>query len=125
MRLSALADEYELAVDEGAAQFRSLFENSTPGVAVTNSAFHWTANPTFLTMLDYSPEELQWLTFLDICIDESRDECRKPLHELREGARVHYEETTVPAQRWSVLTGSDILLGGQRLCAPPSQRFLW
>jgi signal transduction histidine kinase len=29
MRLSALADEYELAADEGAAQFRSLFENST------------------------------------------------------------------------------------------------
>ena len=47
MRLSALADEYELAVDEGAAQFRSLFENSTLGVAITNSAFRFlTANPT-------------------------------------------------------------------------------
>ena len=45
-------------------------------------------------MLDYSREELQRLTFLDICIDESRDECRKPLHELREGARVHYEIET-------------------------------
>jgi PAS domain S-box-containing protein len=95
MRLSALADEYELAVDEGAAQFRSLFENSTLGVAITNSAFRFlTANPAFLTMLDYSREELQRLTFLDICIDESRDECRKPLHELREGARVHYEIET-------------------------------
>ena len=78
MRLSALADEYELAVDEGAAQFRSLFENSTLGVAITNSAFRFlTANPAFLTMLDYSREELQRLTFLDICIDESRDEMPK------------------------------------------------
>jgi PAS domain-containing protein len=47
-----LADEYELAVDEGAAQFRSLFENSTLGVAITNSAFRFlTANPVFLTMI--------------------------------------------------------------------------
>jgi PAS domain S-box-containing protein len=52
------------------------------------------ANPAFLTMLGYSSEELQKLSFLDICIDEASDECRVPLRELREGARLHYEIET-------------------------------
>jgi C4-dicarboxylate-specific signal transduction histidine kinase len=34
------------------------------------------------------------LSFLDICIDEDRDECRGPLGELREGERLHYEIET-------------------------------
>src|ERR1043166_2387483 len=95
MRLLALADESELSIDESTGQWGSLFENSTLGVAITNSAFCFlTANPAFLTMLDCSHEELQRLTFLDVCIDDSRDECRKPLYELREGARLHYEFET-------------------------------
>ena len=52
------------------------------------------ANPAFLTMLGYSSEELQKLSFLDICIDEASDECRVPLRELREGERLHYEIET-------------------------------
>jgi PAS domain S-box-containing protein len=73
----------------------SLFENSTLGVAIADSAFRFlTANPAFLAMLGYSNEELQQLSFLDICMDENRDECRVPLHELREGARARYEIET-------------------------------
>ena len=49
---------------------------------------------TFLTMFGYSSEELQQLSFLDICIDEARDECRVPLRELREGVRLQYEIET-------------------------------
>ena len=52
------------------------------------------ANPAFLTTLGYSSEELQQLSFLDICIDEASDECRVPLRELREGVRLHYEIET-------------------------------
>jgi PAS domain-containing protein len=58
-------------------QWRSLFESSTLGVAMIDSGFRFLiANPTFLTMFGYSSEELRQLSFLDICIDEARDECR-------------------------------------------------
>jgi PAS domain S-box-containing protein len=76
-------------------QWRSLFESSTLGVAMIDSRFRFLiANPTFLTMFGYSSEELRQLSFLDICIDEARDECRVPLRELREGARLQYEIET-------------------------------
>ena len=76
-------------------QWRSLFESSTLGVAMIDSGFRFLiANPTFLTMFGYSSEELRQLSFLDICIDEARDECRVPLRELREGVRLQYEIET-------------------------------
>jgi PAS domain S-box-containing protein len=76
-------------------QWRSLFERSTLGVAKLDSEFDFLiANPAFLTMFGYSSEELQQLSFLDICIDEARDECRVPLHELRQGVRLQYEIET-------------------------------
>jgi PAS domain S-box-containing protein len=53
-------------------QWRSLFERSTLGVAMIDSEFHFLiANPAFLAMFGYSSEELQRLSFLDICIDET------------------------------------------------------
>ena len=45
-------------------------------------------------MFGYSSEELQQLSFLDICIDEAGDECRVPLRELRDGVRLEYEVET-------------------------------
>jgi PAS domain S-box-containing protein len=78
-------------VEESTGQ-SSLFKNSTLGIAITNSTFRFlTANPAFLKMLGYSSEELQQQSFLDICTDEDRDECRVALRELREGARLQYE----------------------------------
>ena len=72
-------------------RWRSLFERSTLGVALTNSAFRFIiANSAFLTMLGYSSEELQQLSFLDICVDEVRDETEILLRELREGVRLQY-----------------------------------
>jgi PAS domain S-box-containing protein len=95
MQLFAPTDETASPVKESAEQSSSLFENSTLGVALTNSTFHFrTANPAFSKMLGYSSDELQRLSFLDICIDEDRDECRGPLGELREGERLHYEIET-------------------------------
>jgi PAS domain S-box-containing protein len=73
----------------------SLFDNSTLGVAMTDASFRFlTANPAFLTMLGYLDEELQELSFPDICSDDTRDVCWAPLRELREGSRVHYEIET-------------------------------
>jgi C4-dicarboxylate-specific signal transduction histidine kinase len=46
-------------------------------------------------MFGYTCEELQQLTFLDICIDEARDECRVHLRELSEGVRRKYEVETL------------------------------
>jgi PAS domain S-box-containing protein len=76
-------------------QWRPLFERSALGVAMIDSRFHFlTANPAFLTMFGYSSEELQQLSFLDICVDEAGDECRVPLGELRKGVRLQYEIET-------------------------------
>jgi PAS domain S-box-containing protein len=62
---------------------------------MADSAFRFlAANPAFLTMLGYSSEELQHLSFLDICDDEECDERRVPLRELRDGARPQYEIET-------------------------------
>src|SRR5215475_7517486 len=88
-------DEYKLSVEESTGQSGSLFENSTLGIAISNSTFRFlTANPAFLKMLGYSSEELQQQSFLDICIEEDRDECRVALRELREGARLQYKKET-------------------------------
>ena len=84
-----------LNVLDSIEQWRSLFERSALGVAMIDSRFHFLmANPAFLTMFDYSREELQQISFLDICIDEAGDECRIPLRELREGVRLQYEIET-------------------------------
>ena len=52
------------------------------------------ANPAFLAMFGYSSEELQRLSFLDICIDETLDQCRGQLRELSDGVRLQYEIET-------------------------------
>jgi diguanylate cyclase len=73
----------------------SLFDNSTLGVAMTDASFRFlTANPAFLTMLGYSREELQELSFPDICIGEARDACHVPLRPLCDGTRVQHEIET-------------------------------
>ena len=55
-------------VFDNIGQWRPLFERSPLGVAMVDSGFHFlTANPAFLTMFGYSSEELQQLSFLDIC----------------------------------------------------------
>ena len=54
--------------------------------------FHFLiANPAFLTMFGYTCEDRERLSFLDICIDETLDQCRGHLRELSEGVRLHYE----------------------------------
>ena len=84
-----------LSVLDSIDQWHPLFERSALGVAMIDLGFHFLiANPAFLTMFGYSSEELQQLSFLDICIDEAGDECCVPLRELREGVRLQYEIET-------------------------------
>jgi PAS domain S-box-containing protein len=95
MQRIAPGDDSMSSLHDGADRWCSLFENSTLGVAMVDSAFCFlTANPAFLTMLGYSTEELQHLSFLDICDDEECDERRAPLRELGDGARLQYEIET-------------------------------
>src|SRR5580700_3714046 len=76
-----------LSVLDSVDQWHPLFERSALGVAMIDSGFHFLiANPAFLTMFGYSSQELQQLSFLDIC--EAGDECRISLRELREGVRL-------------------------------------
>ena len=80
---------------DGSDQWHSLFERSPLGVAMINSEFHFlVANPAFLTMFGYSCGELQRLSFLDICVEETLDQCRGHLRELNEGVRLDYEIET-------------------------------
>ena len=76
-------------------QWRSLFERSALGAAVTDLTLRFVVvNPAFLTMVGYSSEELQQLSLLDICVDGEGDEHRVPLRELCEGVRLQYELET-------------------------------
>ena len=76
-------------------QWRSLFERSALGAAVTDSTLRFfVVNPAFLTMVGYSSKELQQMSLLDICVDGEGDEHRVPLRELCEGVRLQYELET-------------------------------
>src|SRR5215475_4886794 len=95
MRLSPQTTEPTPSVAESTGQRSLLFENSTLGVATVDCAFRFvSANPEFLNMLGYASDELQQLSFLDICVGEDCEGCRVPLGELRDGARLHYETET-------------------------------
>jgi PAS domain S-box-containing protein len=90
-----LIDKSKSFTDERFGNWSLLFENSTLGVAITNSAFRFLrANRAFLMMLECTSKELRQLSFLDICIAEDREERRGPLRELRDGARFQYEIET-------------------------------
>jgi PAS domain S-box-containing protein len=106
-------------------QWRSLFERSPLGVAMIDSGFHFVvANPAFLTMFGYTCEELQQLPFLDICIDEARDECRVHLRELSEGVRRKYEVETLHRCKDGTFLPVNTYLSAVCECGPNQRTFL-
>ncbi len=106
-------------------QWRSLFERSTLGVAMIDSEYRFlAANPAFLTMFGYSSEELQQLSFLDICIDEAGDECRVPLRELRDGVRLEYEIETQHRRKDGTSVPVNTYFSAVRERAPNQRTFL-
>ena len=73
-------------------RWRSVFENSAIGVALTdlNGRFI-AANPVFLKMLGYTEAELGQLSFIDITVEEDRNLNRTLINELLEGKRRQFE----------------------------------
>jgi PAS domain S-box-containing protein len=73
-------------------RWRSVFENSAIGVALTdlNGRFI-AANPVFQKMLGYTEEELGQLSFLDITVEEDRNLNWALIKELLEGKRRQFQ----------------------------------
>jgi len=73
-------------------RWRSVFENSAIGVALTelNGRFI-AANPVFQKMLGYTEEELGQLSFMDITVEEDRNLNRMLVNELLEGKRRQFQ----------------------------------
>ena len=106
-------------------QWRSLFERSALGAAVTNSTLRFVVvNPAFLTMVGYSSEELQQLSLLDICVDGEGDEHRVPLRELCEGVRLQYELETQYRRKDGTSLPVNTYLSAVSGRAPNQQTFL-
>jgi len=85
-----LRSEEELRRSE--ARWRSVFENSAVGVALTDLNGRFIAtNPVFQEMLGYTGEELQNLSFLDITHEAHREHNKTLVEELLEGKRQQFE----------------------------------
>jgi PAS domain S-box-containing protein len=80
----------ELAVAE--ERWRSVFENSAIGVALTDLNGRFLAtNPVYQQMLGYTGEELQKLTFLDITHEDDLELNRTLIAELLAGERQQFQ----------------------------------
>jgi PAS domain S-box-containing protein len=73
-------------------RWRSVFENSAVGVALTDLTARFIAtNPVYQRMLGYTEEEFQQLTFLDITQEENVEDSRRLIGELLEGKRQQFQ----------------------------------
>jgi PAS domain S-box-containing protein len=73
-------------------RWRSVFENSAVGVALTDLNGQFIAtNPVYQKMLGYTGEELQQMRFLDITVEEDRDHNWMLIDELLGGKRRQFE----------------------------------
>ncbi len=80
----------ELARSE--ERWRSVFENSAIGVALTELHGRFiAANPVFQRMVGYTEEELQQLSFIDITVEEDRNPNWALIEELLEGKRRQFQ----------------------------------
>src|SRR5271166_5122615 len=80
----------ELAAAE--ERWRSVFENSAIGVALTDLTGRFlAANPVYEKMVGYSAEELQKLSFLDVTREEYLESNRTLVGELLEGKRQQFQ----------------------------------
>ncbi len=82
----------EEALRQSEERWRSVFENSAIGVALTDLNGRFLAtNPTFQKMLDYTESELQTLSFLEITHEEYHEANRALATELLEGKREQFQ----------------------------------
>jgi len=84
--------EAHLQVARSEERWRSVFENSAIGVALTDLNGRFLAtNPVYQKMVGYSEEELRALSFLDITDAEYRDANGALIAELLEGNRQQFQ----------------------------------
>src|ERR1044072_5059098 len=82
----------EEALRQSEERWRSVFENSAIGVALTDLNGRFLAtNPTFQKMLDYTESELQMLSFLEITHEEYREGNWALATELLDGKREQFQ----------------------------------
>src|SRR5690349_846547 len=82
----------EEALRKSEERWRSVFENSAIGVALTDLNGRFLAtNPTFQKMLGYTESELQTLSFLDITHEAYHEANRVLATELLEGKREQFQ----------------------------------
>jgi PAS domain S-box-containing protein len=88
---SALRDAHA-QVASSEERWRSVFENSAIGVALTDLNGRFLAtNPVYQKMLGYTEEELRKFTFLDITHDEDFESNRMLIEELLAGKRRQFQ----------------------------------
>src|SRR5579862_7654300 len=84
--------EAHLQVARSEERWRSVFENSAIGVALTDLNGRFLAtNPVYQKMVGYSEEELRALSFLDITQTDYRDANEALIAELLEGRRQQFQ----------------------------------
>ncbi|HEY3041268.1 MAG TPA: sigma 54-interacting transcriptional regulator [Pyrinomonadaceae bacterium] len=82
----------EEALRQSEERWRSVFENSAIGVALTDLNGRFLAtNPTFQKMLAYTESELQTLSFLEITHEDYREANWALVTELLEGKREQFQ----------------------------------
>jgi PAS domain S-box-containing protein len=82
----------EEAVRKSEERWRSIFENSAVGVALTDMTGRFLAtNQVYQTMLGYTEEELRTLQFLDITHEDYREANWALIAELVEGKRRQFQ----------------------------------
>ena len=84
--------EAHLQVARNEERWRSVFENSVIGVALTDLDGRFqAANHAYQKMLGYSEKELQQLTFLDVTHEDYGDSSKTLVSELIEGKRQQFQ----------------------------------
>jgi formate hydrogenlyase transcriptional activator len=82
----------EAALRKSEERWRSVYENSAIGVALTDLNGRFLAvNRAYEKMLGYTEEELRKLTFLEITEEDYRDDNRELISELLEGKRQQFQ----------------------------------
>ena len=84
--------QVEAALRKSEERWRSVYENSAVGVALTDLNGRFLAvNRAYETMLGYTEEELRKLTFLEITKEDYREANWKLISELLEGKRQQFQ----------------------------------
>jgi PAS domain S-box-containing protein len=87
--IAPTASEQTLREEE---RWRSVFENSAIGVALTDVNGRFLAsNPVYREMVGYSDEELRGLSFLDVTMPDDRDANLALVIETLEGKRQQFQ----------------------------------